>query len=145
MERRVSYSRLEFRIASTGLWVPVSDRDPLDEDAIKLYGVGPNPDQVVVFDYSEVAGPPWNQNKLDAAKKIIQEQYLDGYWLLEELQDNHPWKYTDPGLNSLFWEYRDWGPFVPGTYYIERHSLLFLLTYNTGDGLTIGLSDVRDF
>jgi hypothetical protein len=56
-------SRIEFRIESTGEWVGASERDPADEDGLRLIGAGKT--GVLEVLYSDIPGNSWNQNRLN--------------------------------------------------------------------------------
>lgn len=129
------YHHVDCRIASTQTWVPEAQRTPLDEDAIRMWGVGSTSDPYIQFNYSDVPGNSWNDTKLAAAKDYIQANLLDYRVLRSALPDDHPYKFLDPKLNVWFWD---------GDYLVERHWLLVNLAHSNASGLGWLISEVRN-
>ena len=56
---------IQFRKESTQEWVGVKDRDPADEDGVRLYGAGKHPSGYLEVLYENIPGNSWNQNRLN--------------------------------------------------------------------------------
>jgi hypothetical protein len=132
----MSLSRWECRRQSTGIWYPARQRDPLDEDAIRIFGVGNDPSGVAYFFYEDWGNPSgWNAQKTEAARVYVQENILDRRTLVSELPNDSPYKDADPGLNTVFWQL--WTPpnGVEDLYLVERSSYMEMLDYDRDRGL----------
>jgi hypothetical protein len=130
------WARILCRIESTQEWVDVSQRTPLDEDAIHCIGVGC--DGEFIFYYADWGNPStWNQQKLDKAKVWIQEHEIDCRTRVADLPSDHPYKDVDPNLPYAFWE--SWQPTDEDpieTYLVERSYLFVGLDRSNQEGLT---------
>jgi hypothetical protein len=116
---KMPYSFVEFRQKSTQLWVGVYERNPLDEDGIRLWGLGT--DGLLTFLYDDVPGESWNRPRLDAATVYIQENLIDFKILLADLPDAWPEKTVDPELPHYFWD---------GLFLVSRPILLSNLNHD---------------
>jgi hypothetical protein len=141
------WERIECRIASTREWVAERDRDPLDEDGIRCYGVGK--DGFFYFDYNDPRwGPPpsWNDQKTEAARVLIQEVELDLRTRVEDLPPGHWGKDADPARPTAFWEL--WTPPDDGAieelYLVQRNTEIYMLDHINNEGLFWGMRRVSD-
>jgi len=95
---------IEFHKVSTGDWVTAENRDPTDEDGLRLIGAGPS--GVVTVMYADIPGASWNANRLakfvERANEILTLRIP-----LASLPADDPDKTTDP--NDFPWLYWDAG------------------------------------
>lgn len=92
---------IEFHKESTGEWVSALDRDPNDEDGLRLLG---SPKGTLEVMYSDIPGNSWNQNRLNKFVEIANER-LTTRIPLASLPADDPDKTTDP--NQFPWLYWD--------------------------------------
>jgi len=97
---------IQFRKASTQEWVTLSsDRDPLDEDAVRLNGVKSDGSDLVL-EYANIPGNSWNTNRLkkymDAVNSILEYRTP-----IASLPLDDPARISDPGLPRFFWDGTD--------------------------------------
>lgn len=123
---------IEFHKASTNEWVSGEDRDPADEDGLRLIGAGKG--QAIEVMYADIPGNSWNQNRLnkfvDRANEILTtRQPLSG------LPDDDPDKTTDP--NDFPWLYWDGGDLCSRTVTVSE------ATWD-GSQLSFRISRVKD-
>lgn len=91
--------RVEFHKPSNDTWVGESERDPADEDAVRLIGT---PKGDLTFNYPP--GSSWTQSRMDSWKAAGQ-QLLDTRIPVADFPPDHPWvKDGDPGLEFVFWD-----------------------------------------
>ena len=119
------FSRLNFRQESTGLWIGWNERDPSDEDGIRIYGFGKGEYLEVL--YEDIPGSSWNPQRLDMFKNRAQIE-MDVRVPLADLPVDDPDKAADPGLAWLFWD---------GSDLVHRPYLLEFVTYSVEQGLNI--------
>ena len=95
---------MEFHKMSTNEWVSASERDPADEDGLRLIALDGVAREVM---YSDIPGNSWNQNRLNkfverANELLTLRQPLSG------LPDDDPDKTTDPDqFPRLYWDNGD--------------------------------------
>ena len=121
---------IEFHKESTGEWVSASDRDPADEDGIRLLGVG---DGIGTFMYSDVPGNSWNPQKLGRAQVYVQENLIDVRIPLTDpslVDDPHGPNGVDPARPDFFWDDGDLvsRPVIISDVTFENEQLNFTLT-----------------
>lgn len=95
---------IEFHKASTQEWVSASDRDPADEDGLRLLGAGKTGTLEVM--YADIPGASWNQNRLNKfvehANQLLQYRIpLTDPSLADD--ENGP-NGVDPGRPDFFWD-----------------------------------------
>ena len=56
---------IEFHKVSTNEWVDMTQRDPLDEDGLRLRGAGHDGTGYLTVFYADIPGNSWNQNRLN--------------------------------------------------------------------------------
>lgn len=133
------WRKIECRIQSTQEWVDESLRVPLDEDAIRCFGVGSeiiDGEPTFSFYYEDWGNPNgWNEQKTENARVYVQENLIDTRELLSDLPDSHPYKFVDPAQPDLFHEV--WTPpgGVEDTYLVTRPAVMYSLFYENGAGL----------
>lgn len=120
-------SRIEFRVETTQQWVGADERDPNDEDGIRLLGAGPS--GVVEILYNDIPGNSWNQNRLNKFAGKAQE-FLDSRTPLTDLPIDDPDRTIDPALPNLFWDGSDLvcRMILLSDVRFEDNTLLFTLT-----------------
>ena len=139
------YDRIECRIESTQVWVAFAARNPADEDAMRIVGVGNDPGGVATFIYGDYGNPNgWNAQKMENARIYVQENILDARWRVVDLPPNHWAKEADPGLNRFYWEL--WTPpgGAEGLYYVEHLWELVRIGYDSFRGLLPEIQQVFD-
>lgn len=96
--------RVEFRIASTGDWVPWSERVPEDEDGIRVYGLGPS--GLVQLLYEDIPGNSWNVNRLNKLIERANQAFEVRIPLSDPslVDDEHGPNGTDPNRENFYWE-----------------------------------------
>jgi hypothetical protein len=93
--------RVEFRIESTQQWVDWADRDPNDEDAVRIYGFWKGIEYKEYL-YEDIPGNSWNTNRLNKFRDQAQEEIntvislSDPDWAGDELI------LTDPNRLDLY-------------------------------------------
>jgi hypothetical protein len=98
---------IEFHKESTDQWVSASDRDPADEDGLRLLGAGSN--GVLTVMYSDIPGNSWNQNRLDKFAERAQ-QLIDVRIPLTDpslIDDPAGPNGSDPARPDFFWDSGD--------------------------------------
>ena len=118
---------IEFRIESTQEWVSIQNRDPADEDALRILGAGK--DGVLTVEYSQIPGNSWNQNRLNnfvaKANELLQTRIpLDDPSLTDSQWGING---TDPDRFPVF--YWDSGDLV------SQSVEIFDATYEAPDGV----------
>lgn len=125
-------SGIEFRVESTGQWVTVENRDPADEDGLRLLGAGSSP--VITILYADIPGNSWNQNRLDKFRDRAQALLDVRIPLNDPSLVDDPDALTDPARPDFF---HDAGDLVARTIAIS------VVTYSAQDGLNFRLERVR--
>ena len=100
-------SRIEFHLESTDQWVGAADRDPTDEDGLRLIGAGK--DGILTVMYSDIPGNSWNQNRLDKFMQRAQE-LIDVRIPLNDpslADDENGPNGVDPARPDFFWDNGD--------------------------------------
>ena len=97
-------SRIEFRKESTQEWVGVDQRDPADEDGLRLIGAGST--GILEVMYADIPGNSWNQNRLDLFVARANDLLVTRI-PLADLPADDPDKTTDP--DDYPWLYWDGG------------------------------------
>jgi hypothetical protein len=84
---------IEFRKESTQEWVDLDQRDPADEDGLRLIGAGPS--GILEISYADIPGNSWNANRLakfvERANELLVKRIP-----IASLPDDDPDKFTDP-------------------------------------------------
>jgi len=105
---------IEFHKVSTDEWVSWNDRDPADEDGLRL--LAPPPVGTREIMYVDIPGNSWNQNRLNKMAERANE-LLVYRQPLASLPDDDPDKTTDP--NNYPWLYWDGGDLCSRTVEIK--------------------------
>ena len=92
---------IEFHMSTTDEWVGPENRDPLDEDGLRLRGAGNHPSGYLTIMYVDVPGNSWNQNRLNKFAERAQD-LIDFRQPLDTLPDDDPDKTIDPARPDLF-------------------------------------------
>src|SRR5210317_2053738 len=95
---------IQFRRESTQEWVTLEDRDPADEDGLRLLGAGPS--GVLEILYADIPGNSWNANRLAKFEERA-NQLLTKRQPIASLPDDDPDKTTDPARPDFFWDGSD--------------------------------------
>lgn len=112
---------IEFRRESDGAWVTAAERDPADEDGLRLLGT---PKGTQTFLYADVPGSSWNASRLANAQAWVQQNLLDIRIPRDSLDPDHPYvSGGDPALEWLFWD---------GVDVVERLVVIEGLTFENG-------------
>jgi hypothetical protein len=100
---------VEFRIASTGVWVRWSERIPLDEDGIRVYGLGKHPSGYVEVLYADIPGNSWNVNRLNKFIQRANQAFEVRIPLTDPslVDDEHGPGGTDPNREDFHWDAGD--------------------------------------
>jgi len=119
---------IEFHKVSTQQWVDASQRDPLDEDGLRLRGAGHDGTGYLTVMYADIPGNSWNQNRL---KKFVERanQLLELRIPLtdpEFVDDPHGINGTDPARSDFYWDGGD---------LVSKSVELLDVTYSTQNGL----------
>jgi hypothetical protein len=135
-------SGIEFRIESTGQWVDPGDRDPTDEDGLRLRGAGHDGTGYLTVIYANIPGNSWNQNRMDLFMARAQD-YIDFRIPLDDPQfedpDNpgviiDPDALVDPARPDFFWDSGD---------LVSRPVIISDVTYSEEAGLSFTLTRAR--
>lgn len=114
-------SGIEFHKESTGEWIDASERDPADEDGLRLRGAGHDGTGYLTVMYADIPGNSWNQNRLDLFVTRANE-LLTKRQPIADLPADDPDKTTDP--NNYPWLYWDGGDLCSRT--IEVSNATFI-------------------
>jgi hypothetical protein len=129
-------SGIEFRIESTGQWVDPGDRDPTDEDGLRLRGAGHDGTGYLTVIYANIPGNSWNQNRLDLFTGRAQ-QLLDFRIPLDDpslIDDPAGPNGSDPARPDFFWDSGD---------LVARPVIISDVTYSEEAGLSFTLTRAR--
>lgn len=96
---------VQFRRASTQEWVGADQRDPGDEDGLRLLGAGPS--GVLEVLYADIPGNSWNANRLAKFAERANELLVTRI-PLADLPADDPAKTTDPNdFPKAYWDGTD--------------------------------------
>lgn len=102
------YKRLEFRKESTQEWVTIEQRDPADEDGLRILTAGGS--VVIEVTKADIPGNSWNswnQQRLNRFVEVLHER-LTTRIPIASLPDGDPDKTTDPNRYPLsYWDGSD--------------------------------------
>ena len=99
-------SGIEFHKVSTNEWVDALERDPADEDGLRLRGAGHDGTGYLTVMYVDIPGSSWNPQRL-AGFVAKANELLTLRIPLADLPADDPDKTTDP--NDYPWLYWDGG------------------------------------
>ena len=121
-------SGIEFHKVSTQQWVDASQRDPLDEDGLRLRGAGHDPSGYLTIMYANIPGNSWNQNRLNRFAQIA-NGYLEFRMPLTDpdlVDDPAGPNGADPAQPNFYWDAGD---------LVAKPIEIVDVTYSTQNGL----------
>jgi len=127
---------IEFHKVSTQEWVDASQRDPTDEDGLRLRGAGHDPSGYLTVMYTDIPGNSWNQNRMnkfmERANQFLEYRIpLTDPWLADD--ENGP-NGVDPARPDFYWDAGD---------LVSKPVELLDVTYSAQTGLSFTLRRTR--
>ena len=131
------YSYIEFRIESTGQWVTADQRDPDDEDGLRVIGMGRNTlsDGRIGLEilYADIPGNSWNAQRLARFAERAQE-LIDFRQAITDLPVDDPARISDPARPDFFWD---------GSDIVARSIIISDVAFSQANGLSFALTRAR--
>jgi len=129
-------SGIEFHKESTDEWVQAGDRDPTDEDGLRLRGAGHDGTGYLTIMYTDIPGNSWNQNRLNMFTARA-NQYLEHRTPLTDpslVDDPAGPNGSDPARPNFFWDGGD---------LVAKPVVISDVTYSEEAGLNFATTRVR--
>jgi hypothetical protein len=129
-------SKIEFRVESTGQWVTVDQRDPADEDGLRIWGCGKHPSGYLEVLYENIPGSSWNPQRLAKFAERA-NQFLEYRIPLTDpslVDDPAGPNGADPARPDFYWDSGD---------LVAKAMELSDVTYSAENGLNFTLTRLR--